>query len=79
MVPMDIRFILDDQTIEHYNTWVVASYQGTLTVPSLPYSPLYSQDEIINTLDENMMDAMDDAPHSFERKQGISRVETPLT
>ena len=39
MVPMDIRFILDDQTVNRYKAQVFADHQVLLAIPSWPYSP----------------------------------------
>jgi hypothetical protein len=73
MVPMDVRFILDDQTIEHYKAWLYANHQVLLTMPSWDYSPLYNRDEIVKKVDQNVTDAMDNARHAFEDNKASRR------
>ena len=73
MIPMDVRFVLDDQTVEHYKARLFANNQVLLTVPSWDYSPLYNRDEIVNEVDANVTDAMDDARHAHEENKSTRR------
>jgi hypothetical protein len=66
MFPMDIRFILDDETTEHYKARVFSMNQVLLSVPAWPYSPLMNRDEIANLVDGIVTDGMDDARHAFD-------------
>jgi hypothetical protein len=69
MIPMGVRFILDDKTVEDYKAWLLANHQVLLTVPSWDYCPLYNRDEIVNQVDSNVTDAMDDARHATPMKK----------
>ena len=73
MVPMDVRFILDDQTIEHYKARLFANHQVLLTVPSWQYSPLYNRDEIVKKVATNVTDVMDNARHAYEDNKASRR------
>jgi hypothetical protein len=69
MYPMDIRYILDDETIEHYKARVFSTNQVLLTVPAWPYSPLYNREEIRGNVQDIVTDAMDNARHWFEENK----------
>jgi hypothetical protein len=73
MIPMDVRFILDDQTIEHYKAQLFANHQVLLMMPSWDYSPLYNHDEIIEKVASNVTDVMDNACHAFEDNKASHR------
>jgi hypothetical protein len=70
MILMDVRFILDDQMVDHYKARLFASHQVLLMVPAWHYSPLYNRDEIlVDKVDANVTDAMDDARHNYEENK----------
>jgi hypothetical protein len=73
MLPMDVRFILDDQTVEHCKARLFANHQVLLTVPSWDHSPLYNRDEIVDHVHDDVMNAMDDARHAFEENKATRR------
>jgi hypothetical protein len=69
MIPMDVRYILDDQTVEHYKARLFGNNKVLLTIPSWDYCPLYNRDEIAHQVDSNVTDAMDDARHAYEENK----------
>ena len=69
MFPMDIRYVLDNETIEHYKARVFSANRVLLSVPAWPYSPLYNRDEIAGKVTDVVNNAMDDARHSFEENK----------
>jgi hypothetical protein len=73
VILMDVRFVLDDQTVKHYKARLFANNQVLLTVPSWDDSPLYNQDETVNQVDSNVTDAMDDARHAHEKNKATRR------
>jgi hypothetical protein len=69
MMPIDIRWFLDDQSIEYYKARVYSNNQVLISLPAWPYTPLYNREEIILSVAQNVTDAMDDARHSYEEKK----------
>jgi hypothetical protein len=73
MVPLDIRFVLDDVTLEHYKARVFGDNQILVSVPSHQYSVLYNRDEIMLSAPSHVTNAMDNARHSFEEHKETRR------
>jgi hypothetical protein len=69
MTPMDIHYILDDQSVKHYKAHIFTDNQVLFSLPAWPYSPLYNRDEMLDKIATNVMHAMDDACHAFEENQ----------
>jgi hypothetical protein len=69
MIPMDICYILDDQSVEHYKARVFMDNQVLLSLPAWQYSPIYNRDEMQDKIAPNVTHAMDDACHAFEENK----------
>jgi hypothetical protein len=73
MLPMDIRFVLDDGTLEHYTARIFMDTQILVSVPSHQYSVLYNRDKLMKCVPSPVTNAMDDARHSFEEHKEARR------
>jgi hypothetical protein len=69
MMPMDVRYIMDNENVEHYKARLFGNNKILLTVPAWDYSHLYNREEIFDQVAMNVTDAMDDARHGFEENK----------
>ena len=76
VIPVDIRWVLSDKSVECYKARVFTQNQILITMPSWDYDLLHNRDEFVGlspAADENLVDAMDDARHTFNDNRETRR------
>jgi hypothetical protein len=73
VLPLDIRFVRDNVTLEHYKARVFTDNQVLVSFPSDQYLALYNCKEIMKSVPLHKTNAMDDDRHSFEEHKEVCR------
>ena len=66
---MDMRFVMDDDSTEHWKARIYSSNQVLLTLPAVDYTIFYNRDNVTGKVAPNVTHAMDDARHAFEENK----------
>lgn len=64
-MPIDVRFILDDLTTEHWKARVYSSDTVLLSIQAWDYSQLHDRDEFEKQVTSNVLEAIDAAHHDL--------------
>jgi len=75
LLPIDIRFILDDTATTHWMARVFNDNTVMLSIQALNYSALYDRDQFEKRVSENALEAMDNAHHEVVDETGAIREE----
>jgi len=62
-LPIDIRFIADDESTTHWKARVFSSNTVLLSIQAWDYTHLNGRDQLENAVTENVLEAIDDSQH----------------
>ncbi|CAB9506771.1 unknown protein [Seminavis robusta] len=65
VLPIDIRFILDDMSAAHWSARIIAKNKILLSTQAWNYSCLYDRDEFKKNVQPNELEALDGAHHDI--------------
>ena len=64
-MPIDIRFIVDDENTTHWKARVFSKNTVLLSIQAWDYTHLHGRDQLANVVSENVLEAIDDAQHDY--------------